>query len=67
MTDKVIKCKYCNQLEYWGEFRWLSGKMLCRACYKKAYEIEYKEPYRWHDLDGARPYQVNGISEVVDK
>jgi hypothetical protein len=27
MTDKVIKCKYCNQLEYWGEFRWLSGKI----------------------------------------
>lgn len=57
MSDmtSVIKCKYCNQPEYYGEFRWLHGKMLCRDCYKVEYEKEYKKPYIWHDLDGKKP------------
>lgn len=51
-NNKVIICKYCGQPEYWGEFRWLSGRMLCRCCYKTAYEKEYNEPYIWDDLEG---------------
>ena len=52
---EVLKCKYCNKSEYYGEFRWLSGRMLCRNCYKAEWEHENKKPYIWHDLDGERP------------
>lgn len=52
---RVIRCKYCGKPEYYGEFRWISGKMLCRDCYKADFEKRNKTPYRWHDLDGKRP------------
>ena len=52
---EIVKCKYCNRLEYYGEFRWLSGKQLCRSCYKAEWEHENKKPYIWDDLDGERP------------
>lgn len=52
---RVIRCKYCGKLEYYGEFRWLSGRMLCRDCYKSEWEHENHKPYTWHDLDGKRP------------
>ncbi len=59
MTEQILKkvviCKYCGKPEYYGEFRWLSGWMLCRSCYKTAYEKEYNEPYIWDDLEGERP------------
>lgn len=59
MMKRVIECKYCGQPEYYGEFRWISGHMLCRNCYKAHYEKTYKEPYRWDDLDGDRPKKVD--------
>lgn len=50
--ERVVRCKYCKEPEYYGEFRWLNGKMLCRSCYKAAYEEYYGEPYKWDDLEG---------------
>ena len=52
---RVIKCKYCNHAEYYGEFRWLNGRMFCRNCYKHEWEHENKRPYIWKDLNGKRP------------
>lgn len=52
---RVIKCKHCGKPEYYGEFRWMDGKMLCRDCYKAEYEKKYGHPYKWRDLDGERP------------
>ena len=56
---RVIKCKYCGKAEYYGEFRWLSGKMLCRRCYRAEWEHENKKPYVWDDLDGERPEEAS--------
>lgn len=53
--NRVIRCKYCGKPEYYGKFRWISGHMLCRNCYKADYEDRYKKPYIWDDLDGKRP------------
>lgn len=55
MMKMAIRCKYCGKPEYYGDFRWLSGKMLCRNCYKAWWEGENKQPYKWDDLDGDRP------------
>ena len=52
---RVIRCKYCGKPEYYGDFRWLSGKMLCRNCYRADYEEKNHQPYIWDDLDGERP------------
>lgn len=52
---RIILCKYCNKPEYYGEYRWLSGKMLCRDCYKAHWEDVNHELYRWSDLNGDRP------------
>lgn len=52
---RAVTCKYCNRLEYYGEFRWLNGKQLCRSCYKAEWEHKNKKPYIWNDLDGERP------------
>ena len=52
---KVVICKYCGKPEYYGKFRWLNGKMMCRGCYKADYEYTYKKPYIWDDLKGERP------------
>lgn len=52
---RVIICKYCGKPEYYGEFRWISGHMMCRNCYKADFEERNKRPYVWHDLDGKRP------------
>lgn len=48
-------CKYCGKPEYFGKFRWLSAKMLCRKCYKAEWERENKKLYVWDDLDGEVP------------
>ena len=48
-------CKSCNQLEWWGEMRWLSGRCMCRNCYKADYEATHHEVYRWDDLDAGGP------------
>ena len=63
---RVIKCKYCNKPEYYGEFRWLNGRQLCRSCYRVEYEHEYKEPYKWDDLDGERPSMELLLKESKD-
>lgn len=58
----AIRCKYCGKPEYYGEFRWISGHMLCRDCYKADYEDRYKTHYSWDDLDGKRPTE----DELID-
>ena len=55
LNDEIVICKECKKPEYWGEMRWLSGRCVCRDCYKANYEQETKEPYTWDDLDGKRP------------
>ena len=52
---RITICKYCGKPEYYGEYRWLSGMLLCRNCYKHQWEVENKKLYRWDDLDGRRP------------
>lgn len=52
---EVVTCNCCGKPEFYGEMRWLSGKCMCRNCYKKAYEREYKKLYTWTDLNGPRP------------
>lgn len=54
-VQSIVICKKCGRPEYWGEMRWLSGECLCRDCYKKKWEHEEGEPYRWDDLEGPRP------------
>lgn len=53
--NRVVRCKCCGKPEYWGEFRWSSGGMMCRDCYKADFEKRNKVKYVWHDLDGKRP------------
>ncbi|MCM1189848.1 MAG: hypothetical protein NC541_11205 [bacterium] len=53
--EKIVICNHCGQPEYWGEMRWLSGRCVCRDCYKADCERETRKPYIWHDLDGERP------------
>ena len=52
---RIVICKYCNKYEFYGDMRWLSGRCLCRKCYKAEWEHENKTPYTWDDLDGPRP------------
>lgn len=52
---KIHICKNCKRPEYWGKFRWLSGSMICRNCYRAIWESENKKIYIWDDLDGRRP------------
>lgn len=52
---QIVLCKYCGKPEYYGEERWLSGKCMCRSCYKAAYQDERHELYTWSDLDGHVP------------
>ena len=65
--NMIKLCKYCGEPEYYGEFRWLDGKQLCRDCYKKSYEQIYECQYTWNDLDGKRPtmeeYSTRGIED----
>lgn len=55
MQDEIVICKYCNNPEWWGEMRWLSGQCSCRNCYKRQWEREKHSLYTWNDLDGKRP------------
>lgn len=56
MRDKeVVSCKYCRGKEYYMDMRWLSGKQMCRDCYREEYENTTGELYKWNDLDGDRP------------
>lgn len=52
---RAIRCKYCGKPEFYGEFRWKDGKMMCRSCYRADYERVYGKPYEWDDLDGEVP------------
>ena len=53
--NEIYICKYCGKPEYWGEFIWLSGRMLCRDCYKKEWEEQHHRPCEFTNLDGVRP------------
>ena len=52
---KIVLCKLCGRPEYNGEMRWLSGKCMCRDCYRDYYETQSGKPYEWNDLEGQRP------------
>ena len=48
------KCKYCGQWDYFGEFRWKSGRCLCRRCYRIDWQDRNGgQPYPWDDLDAS--------------
>ena len=53
--NRIVICKQCHGPEYYGKMVWLSGKCLCRDCYKSEYQREYHKPYKWNDLAGHRP------------
>lgn len=53
--DRIVICKHCNRLEYYGDMRWLSGTSMCRRCYKSRWEQENGGLYVWNDLDGHIP------------
>lgn len=55
VENMVVRCRHCNQFEYWGAMRWLNGWQLCRNCYRSEYEAINKKPYEWDDLDGPTP------------
>ena len=48
----IVVCKYCGGDEWWGRMIWLSGRCVCRKCYKAEYEKTHGKPYVWDDLDG---------------
>ncbi|MDO4305793.1 MAG: hypothetical protein Q4C77_03085 [Eubacteriales bacterium] len=52
---KIEICKSCGRPEYWGDMRWLSGRCVCRDCYRADYESQTGKIYVWDDLDGKRP------------
>lgn len=52
---RIKRCRYCGRLDYYGEMRWLSGRCVCRDCYREDYERQTGKPYTWDDLDGPRP------------
>lgn len=54
-NKEIVICKYCGKLEYWGDMRWLSGRCVCRECYRADYETQTGKVYVWDDLDGKRP------------
>lgn len=49
--DRIIVCKHCGKLEYYGEMRWLNGICSCRRCYKHQWEDVNHKVYKWDDLD----------------
>lgn len=51
---KIVICKHCGKYEYWGKMIWLSGKCMCRDCYKAEWESNSGKVYIWNDLDGDR-------------
>ena len=55
---KIELCKYCGKPEYYGEYRWLNGRMMCRDCYKEEYERSTGKAYTWDDLDGEHPSMI---------
>ncbi len=52
---KIVICRHCGRPDYWGQFRWLSGRCMCRACYRKDYEKRFNRLYEWDDLTGHVP------------
>lgn len=53
--QRVVRCNQCGKPEYWGSIRWLSGRNMCRRCYKADYEDRTGKVYEWDDLDGPFP------------
>lgn len=53
--NRIVICKHCGKLEYYGEMRWLSGFCGCRNCYKAKWQDENHKLYKWDDLD-RHPY-----------
>lgn len=31
----IVVCKYCGGDEWWGRMIWLSGRYMCRKCYRR--------------------------------
>ncbi len=60
---RIVLCKFCGKPEYYGEFRWIDGKMLCRRCYKVDYEAKSGKLYEWNDLDGEVPTMADYIKQ----
>lgn len=54
-VKRIVICRNCRKPEYWGEMRWLSGRCVCRDCYKADYETQTGKVCEWNDLDGKRP------------
>lgn len=52
---RIVVCRHCGHLEYYGEMRWFNGKGSCRACYRADYEDRTGKLYSWDDLDGHVP------------
>lgn len=57
--DEVRACKYCGRMDYWGQFRWLSGRCICRRCHREEYERKTGKLYEWDDLDGQFPEEAD--------
>lgn len=66
-TKKIVICKSCRQPEYWGDMRWLSGRCMCRDCYKADYERQSGTVYKWDDLEGKRPTREEYEEQEVGK
>lgn len=63
---EIVKCKYCDEYEYYGEMRWLSGRCSCRNCYKSFWEDSNNKTYSWDDLDGNRPTQIDFMNQNIN-
>jgi hypothetical protein len=54
----IVRCRHCSRVEYYGKMRYLNGRCECRSCYKHHYEEVNRSQYRWDDLDGPRPTEL---------
>ena len=61
----IVICKHCKRPEYWSAMRWKNGTSYCRSCYKREWEAEHGQVYRWGDLDGPRPTEADYQKEMV--
>lgn len=66
-AKKIVICKSCRKPEYWGDMRWLSGRCMCRDCYKADCERQSGTVYKWDDLEGKRPTREEYEEQEVGK
>ena len=50
-NDRIVKCKVCGELEYYGQMHWSSGVTMCRKCI-------YKE---WEAVSGWKPSEEDKV------